>query len=119
MEKSTVFLRASAVASRARRDPSGDQRGFQGGRPSLYALEDGLQGLALPVLVIVGDEDDACIQPSLLLKEKIPASGLAVFPKTGHVLNLEEPALFNQTLERFLILTEAGRWPPRDLASRR
>ena len=110
------------MAALARHDAQGSahtQRGFQGGRPSLYALEDGLQGLALPVLVIVGDEDDACIQPSLLLKEKIPASGLAVFPKTGHVLNLEEPALFNQTLERFLILTEAGRWPPRDPASRR
>ena len=25
-----------------------------------------------------------------------------MFPKTGHVLNIEEPALFNETLERFL-----------------
>src|SRR5712671_5088300 len=38
---------------------------------------------------------------------------------TGHILNLEEPALFNETLERFLGLAEAGRWPPRDPASRR
>jgi pimeloyl-ACP methyl ester carboxylesterase len=48
-----------------------------------------------------------------------PASGLAMFPKTGHILNLEEPALFNQTLERFLALAEASRWPARDPASRR
>ena len=37
-----------------------------------------------------------------------------VFPKTGHVVNLEEPALFNQTLDAFLAQVEAGRWPPRD-----
>ena len=40
-----------------------------------------------------------------------------MFAKTGHVINLEEPALFNQTLERFLALVELGRWPPRDPAS--
>lgn len=113
---------AEFMEALARHDAQGSahtQRGFQGGRPSLYEFEDRLQGLALPVLVIVGDEDDACLQPSLFLKDKIPASGLAVFPKTGHILNLEEPALFNATLERFIVLSEAGRWPPRDPASRR
>jgi proline iminopeptidase len=30
------------------------------------------------------------------------------------VLNLEEPALFNETVERFVTLVEAGRWPERD-----
>jgi 3-oxoadipate enol-lactonase len=29
-------------------------------------------------------------------------------------VNLEEPALFNETLDRFLALVDAGRWPPRD-----
>jgi proline iminopeptidase len=95
------------------------QRGFQGGRPSIYAFEDRIRRLTLPTLIIVGDEDDACIQPSLFLKQNIPASGLAMFPKTGHILNLEEPALFNETLERFLGLAEASRWPPRDPAWRR
>ncbi len=36
------------------------------------------------------------------------------FPKSGHVLNLEEPALFNEMVERFITLVEAGRWPVRD-----
>jgi 3-oxoadipate enol-lactonase len=110
------------VDALSRHDAQGSahtQRGFQGGRPSLYALEDQIRQLTLPVLVIVGDEDDACIGPSLFLKAHVPASGLAMFPKTGHILNLEEPALFNETLERFLALAEAGRWPPRDPASRR
>ena len=110
------------VDALSRHDAQGSahtQRGFQGNRPSLYALEDQIRKLSLPVLIICGDEDDACIQPSLFLKQHIPASGLAMFPKTGHILNLEEPALFNETLARFLALAEANRWPPRDPASRR
>jgi 3-oxoadipate enol-lactonase len=75
--------------------------------------------MMVPTLIITGDEDDACIQPSLFLKQTIPASGLAMFAKTGHILNLEEPALFNETLARFLVLAEANRWPPRDPASKR
>jgi proline iminopeptidase len=30
------------------------------------------------------------------------------------VLNLEEPSLFNATVERFVALAEADRWGPRD-----
>jgi 3-oxoadipate enol-lactonase len=89
-------------------------RGFQGQRPSIYEFEDAIRKIALPALIVVGDEDDACIEPSLFLKRCIAASGLAMFPKSGHCVNLEEPALFNQTLGDFLALVEAGRWPPRD-----
>jgi pimeloyl-ACP methyl ester carboxylesterase len=114
--------RRLSLEALARHDAQGSahtQRGFQGGRPSLYAFEEHIRHLTLPVLIVVGDEDDACIEPSLFLKQNVPASGLAMFPKTGHVLNLEEPALFNETLARFLALAEADRWPPRDPASRR
>jgi 3-oxoadipate enol-lactonase len=89
-------------------------RGFQGQRPSLYEFEAAIRKVTLPVLIVVGDEDDACIEPSLNLKRWIPASGLAMFPKTGHGVNLEEPDLFNRTLADFVSLAEAGRWPPRD-----
>jgi proline iminopeptidase len=89
-------------------------RGFQGARPPLSDFADALARLTSPTLIVAGDEDDACIESSLFLKKQIATSGLAMFPKTGHVLNLEEPALFNETLERFLSLAEAGRWPARD-----
>lgn len=89
-------------------------RGFQGARPSIYDFEDAIKKLALPTLIVVGDEDDACIEPSLFLKRNIVASGLSMFPKTGHCVNIEEPALFNETLGDFLSRVEAGRWPPRD-----
>jgi len=83
-------------------------------RPPLYEFEDGIKRVDLPTLIIVGDEDDSCIEPSLYLKKHIAPSGLAMFPKTGHVLNLEEPALFNEMVERFIALAEAGRWGTRD-----
>jgi proline iminopeptidase len=89
-------------------------RTFQGERPSIYDFEADIRRIAVPTLIVVGDEDDPCIEPSLMLKQWIPASGLAVLPKTGHVVNLEEPDLFNRTLAEFLMRVEAGRWEPRD-----
>jgi len=34
-------------------------------------------------------------------------SPLTFFPKCGHVLNLEEPALFNAMVERFIAVVAA------------
>jgi pimeloyl-ACP methyl ester carboxylesterase len=89
-------------------------RGVQMNRPSLYDLEDGLRRLDTPVLVMAGDEDDHCLQPGIFLKRVIPRCGLAVLPKAGHTLNLEEPALFNRILEDFLHDVQSNRWEARD-----
>jgi proline iminopeptidase len=89
-------------------------RGFQGARPSLYDFENEIRKLTTPALIVVGDEDERCIEPSLFLKSSIAASGLVMFPKTGHVVNLEEPDLFNRVVGDFLGRVDAGRWPPRD-----
>lgn len=89
-------------------------RGFQAGRPSIFTMTDAIGRVSTPALIICGDEDDPCVSASLFLKKQLPAAGLAMFPKSGHVLNLEEPALFNATVERFVTLVEAGRWPVRD-----
>jgi pimeloyl-ACP methyl ester carboxylesterase len=93
-------------------------RGVQAARPSLYALRDELAAITVPVLILVGDEDENCLEPALMLKRTIPASGLAVLPQTGHTANLEDPGLFNETVDRFLALAERGGWPPRDPRSR-
>jgi proline iminopeptidase len=108
---------ADFYAALARHDSKGSantMRGFQGGRPSIYTLTDAIRKVTTPALIICGDEDDPCIEPSLFLKQHLPAAGLTFFPKSGHVLNLEEPALFNETVERFIALVEAGRWGVRD-----
>ena len=85
-------------------------RGVQKIRPSLYDLEDDLKQMKTPTLIVSGDEDDWCLEPGLYLKRVIPASGLYVVPKTGHTINLEEPALFNQALASFFDSVEAGFW---------
>ena len=84
-------------------------RGVQAKRPSLYGLEERFRGLEVPTLIIAGDEDDNSLQPSLMLKRAIPACGLLVLPKTGHTINLEEPAAFNQAVADFLAQVAAGR----------
>ena len=89
-------------------------RGVQAARPSLYDLTDELAALEVPTLLIAGDEDEGCLEPSLMLKRTIPAAGLAVLPRTGHTCNLEEPELFDRLLERFFADVENGAWRPRD-----
>lgn len=89
-------------------------RGVQMRRPSLYDLEAEFRAMQAPLLVMTGDEDDHCIQPGLYLKRVVPRCGIAVFPKSGHTLNLEEPELFNRLLAEFIAQVEAGRWRARD-----
>jgi len=89
-------------------------QGVQARRPSIYDLEAELKQMTVPTLVVVGDEDDHCLQPGIFLKRVIPASGLLVLPKTGHTLNIDEPALFNQFVSDFLATVEQKKWLPRD-----
>lgn len=91
--------------------------GVQRDRPSVFELEDEMKKLTVPTLIMVGDEDEPCLEPGLFMKRTIPSAALTVFPKTGHTLNLEEPDLFNQTLEKFLAQVDSGRWGLRNPAS--
>ena len=88
--------------------------GVQRLRPSLYDLRDELAAMAVPVLIVVGDEDEGCLEADLMLKRTIPTSGLAILPRTGHTCNLEEPDEFNAPVERFLAAVDAGAVTPRD-----
>ncbi len=89
-------------------------RGYQGRRPCIYELSAEMGAIDVPALVMTGDEDEPCLEPSLLLKRAIPKAGLVVFPRSGHGINLEEPAMFNRHLDEFLHQVEAGRWDARD-----
>src|SRR5260370_1154213 len=93
-------------------------RGVQAARPSLYALRDELAGVRAPVLLVVGDEDEGCLEPALMLKRTIPPAGLAILPRTGHTANLEEPDVFNRAVDAFLASVARGSWPARDPRSR-
>jgi pimeloyl-ACP methyl ester carboxylesterase len=88
--------------------------GVQQSRPSLYDITGELAAISAPTLVVNGDEDEACLEPGLLLKRTIPTAGLLVVPNSGHALNLEEPELYNDTIRTLLAAVRAGRWPVRD-----
>jgi len=105
---------ADRLAGHSAKGSANTLRGVQRERPSLWDLLPEIKRITLPVLIVAGDEDEACIEPGLLLKRNIPAAGLVLLPKTGHVVNLEEPESFNRVLLEFLHTVEAGRWGKRD-----
>jgi len=89
-------------------------RNFQAVRPSLYGFSEELRRLRTPVLLMVGDEDDAVIEVNVFLKRNIPRSGLWMAPRTGHAMNLEEPAMYNRMLLEFFSDVEGGARGVRD-----
>jgi pimeloyl-ACP methyl ester carboxylesterase len=105
---------AGALAGHSSVGSALTMRGVQAARPSLYALTDELTKVRTPVLVVVGDEDEGCLEPALMLKRTVPTSGLAVLPRTGHTANLEEPDVFNRVVDRFLATVARGAWHSRD-----
>jgi pimeloyl-ACP methyl ester carboxylesterase len=83
-------------------------------RPSMHDLRDQPAEIPTPVLLAVGDEDMRCLNTNLMLKSALPNAGLWICPRTGHAINLEEPAAFNAQVETFLSVVERGRWRQRD-----
>ncbi|MBT6276677.1 MAG: hypothetical protein HOI95_21385 [Chromatiales bacterium] len=90
------------------------QQQIQKVRPSIFDLEERMQNLRVPTLIVTGDEDWPCLTPSVFMKKTIPSAGLWMIPNTGHTCNLEEPAAFNAALAEFIAQVEADRWPQRD-----
>jgi pimeloyl-ACP methyl ester carboxylesterase len=83
---------------------------YQTLRPSLHDFQDQFSRMTTPVLLAVGDEDAPCLETNLMLKTAIPGAGLWICPNTGHAINLEEPAAFNEQVEHFLSEAERGSW---------
>ena len=79
-------------------------------RKTIFDVEAGLKALRIPTLILVGDRDAPCLEPSVLMQTWMPHAGLGVFPACGHTPNLEEPALFNLHVSEFLAAVDAGRW---------
>ncbi len=90
------------------------QLGCQRERPSLYDLVEQMKALALPALILTGDEDFPCLAPGILMKRNIPTAALSVMPNCGHTINLEDPDGFNAIVGAFLAQVDSGRWPTRD-----
>ncbi len=99
---------------RSAKGSANTMRTLQATRPSVYELEEGMRKMAVPTLILTGDEDEPCLEPALFMKRTIPTAALITFPNAGHLINLEEPAMFNRIVLEFITEVDAGRWPRRD-----
>jgi pimeloyl-ACP methyl ester carboxylesterase len=83
---------------------------LQAKRPTLWEMEDDLKTFSVPLLVLVGDEDEWCIDGSVFLKRTVPTAGLLVIPRSSHTITSEEPAAFNAACAELFAAAEAGSW---------
>jgi pimeloyl-ACP methyl ester carboxylesterase len=83
---------------------------LQAERPTLQDMESDLKKFSVPLLIIVGDEDDWALDGSVFLKRIVPTAGLLVIPRSGHTLIPEEPMALNAALADLFAAAEAGRW---------
>jgi 3-oxoadipate enol-lactonase len=64
--------------------------------------EDLLDRIAIPTLILVGDDDTATPPAkSRILHERIRGSRMEIIPAGGHSLSVEEPEAVNKALRRF------------------
>lgn len=103
-------LDALSGRSREMREAMGEHRSAQGlahAARGMLAQEgsrviDGLGSVAVPTLIIVGDQDQPFLAPSEYMAKKIPGARLEVIANAGHSSNLDQPAAFNRVLRDFL-----------------
>jgi pimeloyl-ACP methyl ester carboxylesterase len=69
-------------------------------RPDSFAT---LQGVTVPALVVVGQEDTLTpVAESEKLAQTMPNAELVVLPRAGHLSSVEQPEAFNAALAAFL-----------------
>jgi proline iminopeptidase len=64
--------------------------------------DDRLSSIKVPTLITVGDRDQCDPSLSRAMQERIPGSKLVVFPESGHMTFVDQPALFVKTVDEFL-----------------
>jgi pimeloyl-ACP methyl ester carboxylesterase len=66
------------------------------------AVIESLPGIAVPTLVIVGDQDTPFLDGSRYMAAKIPGAQIVVIADAGHAPNIARPAAFEQAITEFL-----------------
>jgi pimeloyl-ACP methyl ester carboxylesterase len=113
--------RAGKTAARLERDGlaalGGDPEGIGYGHRSARGLAlaargmlaqqdarvmEGLPSVKVPVLVLVGARDKAFVPAAGYITAKIPGAVQVVVPDAGHMSNVDQPDLFNQSVLAFL-----------------
>lgn len=99
-DRPDVVERVREIIDRA--DAEGVARALEAlrDRPDSTSL---LPRITVPVLAIVGAEDTITPEEEARkIAESVPNGRLVVIPGAGHLSNLENPAAFNEALEKFL-----------------
>jgi pimeloyl-ACP methyl ester carboxylesterase len=73
-----------------------------GKRTPLFRMRSALQGIKVPTLVVIGQHDYVCRNAARLMAETIPSAALHKIAGAGHMLPLEQPDEFSETLAMFL-----------------
>lgn len=69
-----------------------------------WSAADRLQEISTPTLIIVGDQDrSATPDDSFVLFTGLPKAQLCVLPRCAHGAHMEQPAIFNHIVARFLL----------------
>jgi 3-oxoadipate enol-lactonase len=62
-----------------------------------------LRGIEVPTLILHGADDQLIpLKEAEAMRDAIPQASLEILPDAGHLLNLEQPELFNGAIRRFL-----------------
>jgi len=97
--------RADVVARCTRLITATPVEGYGGWCGAIETLDmtDKLGGIALPTLVVVGQEDPATpVAASETIQRAIPGAGLVVIPGVSHMLAIEEPGAFVDAIRPFI-----------------
>ena len=109
-EARSGLLLGSAVTDELRRDvietmAAIDPAAYRTGAEAVWLADqcDRVNGIAVPTLILVGDEDRITPPPlSQELERRIAGSTIEVIEHAGHLANAEQPAAFNAAIDRFL-----------------
>lgn len=77
-------------------------RGVLARQPRVSDLIPRIRDLEIPTLLVVGADDSPSLAASRELAESLPRAELRVVPGAGHVVNLQKPKEFNESLADFL-----------------
>ena len=80
-------------------------------REPALSLDD-LRGLAVPTLVVIGDDDEVRFDHAVAMYEALPDGELAVVPRSTHGFPVEKPALFSQLIRDFHAADKSNGFAP-------
>jgi len=73
------------------------------GTGEMTPLWSAVEGLTIPVLIVVGQRDPKFAETGEAMRERIPGSAIAVVEGAGHCVHVEKPKEFADLLEGFLV----------------